>query len=442
MPKTLPPVFGPHSYSRPVQPPTDGRQQIPMARRPQRKKRIFSWLSRLIFSPAAALALGLIGYYSLAGFTNILLPSGNLGGILIRAGTLFVVGVAVLRYGRAVPPKVKIALLPAALLFFGYSMRLIENFYFSDIFIPPGPEMIFLAFGFGVIFTSFALARIAPAIRDDQFVLVVSGLCVLFLVGMAFNLDALRETAEHRMRLNKINPIVMAHLAFAFLFYYLLVFSKSKRLTIEAVIFTPLLFFIFIYARSRGAILAGGASLAIYVLLLKGTKRIWMLTGLAVGGFAVLAFSDSDKLDIILKGLARLNSGDDQSASLHFIAWQGAWEQFLADFAFGRYAIELFTNFYPHNIFLESLMAVGFIGSLPFAIHIVLATLAAASIIRSRQFPIAVTFIAVLFFRDAIAAAGAGSLWGATGFWITSILVIVIWHGRHRGTRHHDLTMP
>jgi len=396
-------------------------------------------LFSLVFSPASALALGLVGYYSLAGFTNTFLPEGNLGGILIRGGILAVIGVALLRFDRGIPGWAKQFLFPVGLFFLAYSLRLVENIYFSDINTSQAPEMIFLTFWLGCIFTAVALARMVPAIHDDQFVLVVSGLCVLFLVGMAFNLDALRETAERRMMLDKINPISMAHLAVAFLFYYMLVFSRSKRLGMEAVIFVPLLLLIMVYAQSRGAILAGGASVVIYLLLLKGEKRIWIMTGLAVTGSAMVMIGGPEKLDIIRQGFERLNS-DDPSTAAHLIAWQGAWEQFKDEFAFGRYIIELNTQFYPHNIFLESLMAVGLIGSIPFGIHFVLAAKAAVGIVRSRQFSITAVFIAIMFFRESIAAAGAGSIWGASGFWITSILVITIWYGQPWGVLAPQIT--
>jgi len=245
-----------------------------------------------------------------------------------------------------------------------------------------------------------------------------------------FNLDAIEQTSVSRLVLEKINPISIAYTATSFLIYYLLVFSKSKRLTIEAAVFVPFLLFVFVYARSMGSILSNAGAVLIFLVLARGGRRLGLLIGLILLGLGMLYFSGTEYLNIITKSLDRLNGLDDQSSALHVLAWSGAWQQFLNDPMFGRYIIELVTQFYPHNIYLGSLMAVGIAGSIPFALHILLATRAAVGIIRSKQFSISELFIAIMYFRDSIAVAGGGSLWGSTGYWITSILVITIWYRR------------
>jgi len=386
----------------------------------------------LLFSPAFALSLAFFGYYSFAGFVNFFLPKGDLGSILIRSGILIFIAISFLRTTRISTSVTRLVLLPVILFLLAYFMRLIENIYLADIYIPPGPRLILPIFVFSGIATAFALSRIVHAIRDEDFTIVLSGLCIIFLAGMALNIDVLMQSAEHRMMLEKINPISMAHLAFAFLIYYLLVFSRSKRLAVEAAVITPVLLLIVVYAQSRGAYIAGAGAIAIYILLLKGTRRVWLLVGLSVVGLIVAYTAAIEHFEIAIHALQRIDIYNDASTHGRYISFYGAWEQFNDNFAFGQYAVERTTGYYPHNIYLESLMAVGFIGTIPFAIHLMLAIRAAAGIIRTHRFSIAPVLVSILFFREAIASMASGSLWGNTGFWITSILVIVFWYGQPR----------
>ncbi len=387
-------------------------------------------IAGLLFSPTFAFVLAVFGYYSLAGFVNVLLPEGSLGAILIRGGILAIIAIAFFRTPRVPMTTTRLALVPVSIFLLAYLMRLIENFYFADIYISPGPQLVFLIFLFSCVASAFALTRMVRAIHDEDLTIVLSGLCIIFLVGMTLNIDLLMQSAERRMMLDKINPISMAHLAFAFLIYYLLVFSRSKRLTIEAMVMAPVLFLIVVYAQSRGAYVSGAGAIAIYMMLLKGTRRIWLFAGLMAVGLVVVYTSAAEHFEVVMNALKRIDVHEDASTLARYTSFYGAWDQFQDDFYFGRYAIELSTGYYPHNIYLESLMAVGFIGTIPFIMHLTLATRAAVGIIRERCFSIAAVLVAVLYFREAIASMASGSLWGNTGFWITSVLVIVFWYGR------------
>lgn len=402
---------------------------------------VFGHLGRavdLLFSPSSALAFGLLGYYSLAGFNNAFLPEGSLGGILIRLAILIIVVVTFLKNLSHIATSRQLfpwmALMPVATFFIVYSVRLVENFYFSDINFPPGPSKILLIFALTGVGTSFLIARIAPYIRDADFIRIMSGLCVVFLAGLAINFPELQKTIQSNLALFRINSISLAHTAFAFFIYYLLVFLKSRRLTVEAVIFAPVMIMLVVYARSRAAYIAGAGTILVYLALLQGVKkRVAIVLALAFVGFAILLLNGwilDPVSDVVSGAIRRLNPNIDTSTFQHLQLWTGAWEQFLTNPFLGKYAMELEYNYYPHNIYLESLMSVGLIGSAPFIIHIGLAVRSALGILRSTQFPVAATFLAILFVRECIASAAANSIWGGSGFWITSILVIVFWYGR------------
>ena len=391
---------------------------------------LYTGLWGTLRSPGSAMAMALLGYYSLAGFSNVLAGDSNVGGILIRLLSLVTVVAAFAGLSDNTRRLGGLIYLPAGLFFLAYFFRMVENIFFLGIRTPGSVEMMFAVFLLSSIFTSFILARVAHEIREYDFTLTVTILNFLFLVGMALNRELLLQSVNQRMMLEKINPISMAHLAASFLIFHFLFFRKSKSLLVWAVVTTPLLLLVIVYARSRGPILAPIVSLALYALLLKGTRRIWMGLGLTALALGVLWLADGGEyLNIVTRMFERTDIETDESTQVHYLGAIGAWNQFLDDIFFGRYIIETVTGYYPHNLFLEALMSVGLIGSLPLAIHLGLATRATIGIIRSHRSVVS-TFIAVIFIRDSIAAFLAGAVWGSQEFWIGSFVVIALWYGR------------
>ncbi|MER8974427.1 O-antigen ligase family protein [Mesorhizobium sp. M0800] len=383
---------------------------------------------RILFSPATAFALAICGIYAFAGLINKFDPEGSTGSILVR---LAIVLITVASF-TLLPAKLRsstAALLPMKIFFVFYLCRLIENVYVSSIAISPGPGMIFSVFLVTSVGATLLIASMDRAIRNTDLIFVMNILCVIFLVGLYLNRDMLFVSQGERMALDKINPIAMGHTAFAFLIYFFLVVGKTKKLTIQSIILGPLLLLVVVFSRSRGAYIAGGGSLLVYILLLKGSKRVFAILGALVVAMVILASSGVELIDVVIARLQTINVDADQSTMIRSQLYAGAWRQFQEDPLFGRYAVEMQFNFYPHNIYLESLMSVGAFGSLPFAAHIILALRSTVGIIRSGKFPLAAVLAAVIFIREAIAGLASGSLWGNSVFWVTSALTISFWYG-------------
>lgn len=389
-------------------------------------------LFSFLLSPSMAAALALVGYYAFAGISNAVSPEGSLGGILIRIGTLFVILVAFMRFANRRNAVGLALLVPLAIFAIAYTLRIFDNFSLGFNSIPFTLNQVFLIFVVSGIIPAFLLSQIQGGIRSDQFMKAISLMCLLYLVGMALNANELltsRSLGAGRIALEKINPIAMAHAAFAFIIFYVIVFRQSPRYFIEAAIFTPALLLIVLYTGSRGALVSGVITIALYVLLLKGTRRIWM----AVSLIAVILIGFTyglENFEGMIDRFDRLRGIGDGSTQKHLQAWTGAFQQFLDHPVTGGYIIEHSTNYYPHNIYLESLMAVGLVGSVPLFVHIALAFRGAFGIIRARKFSIVKMFIALFFVRESIALATYSSIWGANGFWVSSTLVIAFWYGR------------
>lgn len=381
---------------------------------------------RIWFSPAAAFALAICGVYAFAGLVNKFNPEGSTGSILVR------LSIIVITLGSYVllPAKLKsstAALIPMKLFFVLYVFRLAENIYISSVNIPP--LMIFSVFLVTGVGATLLIASMDRAIRNSDLIFVMNILCVIFLVGLYLNRDMLFLSQDERMAIDKINPIAMGHTAFAFLIYFFLVLGKTKKLTIQAAILAPMLLLVVVFSRSRGAYIAGAGALLVYILLLKGSKRVFAVLGALVVAMAILASSGVELIDVVIARLQTINVDADRSTMIRSQLFAGAWRQFLENPVIGRYAVEMQFNFYPHNIYLESLMSVGALGSLPFAAHIILALRSTVGIIRAGKFPLAAVLAAVLFIREAIAGMASGSLWGNSLFWVTSALTISFWYG-------------
>ncbi|MER8815596.1 O-antigen ligase family protein [Mesorhizobium sp. M0965] len=396
-----------------------------------------SFLSALI-SPAAGFALAVLGYYAFGGLVTKFFPDGSVGSVLSRALIVSVITIAFSLSWKAVGQNFSF-LYPFIIFSLLYIARLGQNVFLLGIEIKPGNGVVFGFFLVSGVFSALLLARTYREMRDDHLAVAVSVLCVIFLVGLILNRQQLNIVGGARLSIEKINPIAMGHTAFGFIIYYVLSFGRSRRLTVEAAIFIPILLFVAVWARSRGAYLAGAGSLILYVLLLEGRRRLLTILGAAVVIGLLLSAFGTQYLDVVLERLAKIDPETDSSTLSRSLLLSGAWQQFLDDFAFGRFAVEMHSNYYPHNIYVESLMALGLLGSLPFIIHCLLAIRAAIGVIRSKRFPLIAVFAAVLFIKEAIGSAGSGSLWGNSAFWITSVMVITFWYGSKRERRSRSI---
>lgn len=388
-----------------------------------------------VFSPASALALSMLGFYSLATMVSVEGDDNQRLSIYIRIFLIAVVSVAYLRGSPKPFRPLDRAMLPGTVFLFLYMLRLFENIYLSDIEVGNGTAVVVGIFVLSGILPAYALSLRYRGIKEDDFVPVTILLFLCAAVGMIINIDSLLESSAERMAMDRINPIALGHLGFAYIIFFVIAFKRSLWIKLLAVVCLPLLALVIVYTRSRGPYLAGAGALLLYVLLLKGTQRVWLLSGLGLAVVIVGFVMSPDLVDIVTTQLSRTDIISDMSNQLRVVAFTGAWNQFLDHFLVGRYVVELQTGFYPHNIYLESLMSVGLIGSIPFVMHIVLAIRSAVGIIRDKRSTIWATFVALMFFREALGSFVSGGIWGATGFWIASFLVIAVWHGGYPGVQ-------
>ena len=308
-----------------------------------------------------------------------------------------------------------------------------ENAWVQQIRIPPDTTTALLIFAVGTIPAVVALMSIWHLISEADSQKIFSALALLFVSGaVLILLQTGQDLTYRRLAFEKVNPISLAYTCSSFLIFYFVVGRISKRVAIEAIVAVPILIYIAANAQSRGMMISTGTCFLIAILVQRGKARmvnIWVLAILS--SIAVLAIEPA-VFEKALLALQRIDAVSDRSTFLRVLSFQGAYQQFLDDPLFGRYVNEHLTNYYPHNIYLESLMAVGLLGSAPFFLHVFLALRSALLVLRLKNVSWVWTFISILFMREAMGSAASGSLWGNTGFWMTSFLVIAIWSGHRR----------
>lgn len=411
------------------------------------RRGLFSKLFDLLTSPTAAFALSFptIGFYSLSVFSSLLGETGGLISIGIRVFAVLVLLVCTIRIWKH---KTKLVLhaFPGLLFFIIYSLRVTENVAFLGIAIEPDTTAALLMFTIGCVAPSVILPMFWNSFPDKEMRIVMSVLCAIFLVGMALNSANLEDVGEARLALERVNPISLAYTSSSFAIFFIISSMRGTAGRIEAVIFIPPLMAVAALARSRGMIISTMLCIVLFLLLQRGGRRIIAMVLVAVIGAVMALVVNPEYIENAISSVQNIDTTTDLSTAARVVAFRGAYEQFVADPFFGRYIVERITNYYPHNIYLESLMSVGLFGTIPFVFHLYFATRAAFGILREPAQTIVRPLVALFFIREAIGSAASGSLWGSAGFWIASFLTIAMWYGRkqqeHRSSRRRLRAQP
>jgi len=109
------------------------------------------------------------------------------------------------------------------------------------------------------------------------------------------------------------------------------------------------------------------------------------------------------------------SGGQSSSLDQRPLLFKSAWEQFLSYPILGDQYLSRYANYYPHNIFLEVLMALGIIGGIIFILIIFFAVRKASVILRNYNEDIFIPFL--LLITLVLAGMTSGSLFTGVGLW-------------------------
>ena len=123
---------------------------------------------------------------------------------------------------------------------------------------------------------------------------------------------------------------------------------------------------------SRGPLIAvgiGGLLISAYYLWLRGAMGVvyYIVGGMALVG---LIISQASALNISTDDLAAVSrvqsTIESEDEDLRITMWRSALTMFSESPILGKAMFERIHRFHPHNILVESLMAIGILGTLPF----------------------------------------------------------------------------
>jgi O-Antigen ligase len=405
----------------------------------RRKSR--SWFKAFLVS--LLFGLSVFGFWALSPSFGVLAELASVPGEIIsivqRAFVVILalgVGLFALNQRGSYAP-----LLPLMLFVLIYSYRMFDNYFVENYQVYVRPSLAFLMLLGACIIPSIALYVSAGHFTnsESEFRKVMIGLMLVFLFGVWYNSDSLYERSTAQASLERVNQISLTSIATSFGLFAIL--SLRHRSWVLRGIWVACLIglaVIVALAKARGPLVGTMVALVGYFLVVKGRYKIQMLCLLAVGAISIAALQIFFGGDLLEQALSRFDyvedGGANDSVTLRKLAWQAAWEQFLADPIFGRLMFETALKFYPHNIALEVLMATGVVGAFFFFWHLMQTLLAAKYLMQQNIVSLPESFMVLMFFKEFIQNMFSGSVWGASGYFITSCCIMgMAQHSRSQG---------
>jgi O-antigen ligase len=236
---------------------------------------------------------------------------------------------------------------------------------------------------------------------------------MLMLLGFGGSRSMTEETG--RFGFDTVNPITFGHAGATTIIAALAAWQQSRPAE------RPLLLVgagfgaaCLVVAASRGPLLSLVVALTMYVYVRR--KWGWVVLAVLAGASFLPSLLTSDGFELA----ARFSNIEEDESALGRLATQAnAIQQFFDNPLFGNAFTEPIMGMYPHNLVIESAMALGVPGLLLFIAICIRGWVRA--IAEMRTGPI---LIPLLYFQYLLAAQFSGALWGAPAFWMPTILLM------------------
>ena len=245
----------------------------------------------------------------------------------------------------------------------------------------------------------------------------------IFIVGVsvsafslllnALGLTDLTETTG-RLQFESVNAIALGHVAVSTLISAVVIWPKLRKPFSRGALLTGcvLCLALLILAASRGPVLALVLAM-VSLLVLRGRWGLF-----AAGGLLVMFLIPSL---VMAQGLTIFSRFTDLYQDLSILerldVQSNAIAQFLASPLFGSAYREINSGQYPHNLFIETLMALGLFGFTLYVLIVLRAGALAWSLLRIGQ-----TLLPLLFVQFFVNAQLSDSLLGGA-FWALLVLI-------------------
>ena len=316
-----------------------------------------------------------------------------------------------------------------------YIYRLYDNYFVENFQLYVSSTLSFSMFLGACILPGLAIFVAAGHLTKNEaaFRHCMIGIMLIFLFGIWLNADLLFERTVVQASLERVNQIGLTSMAMTFAIFSLL-HLRNPSLIVRGLLVACLLgcAVIVTLAKARGPLVGSAVALIIFFLIVRGQYKIQFVAALTVCALALIGFQIYTGNNLLEETLSRFDyvadGGAGDSVTPRKLAWIAAWEQFMDDPILGRFIFEKANNYYPHNIILEVLMATGILGAGFFFWHLILTFKAATFLLRQPTLALSSAFIVIIFLKEFVQGLFSGSIWGASGFFVSSCCIIGIAH--------------
>jgi O-antigen ligase len=238
--------------------------------------------------------------------------------------------------------------------------------------------------------------------------------CVLVLVSYQQGFGGEKNLTEDHGQLLflGLNAITIGHLAVTTLIAALVCFDFSHSLYRRSIMLLiggcalALLF----ASEARGPLISLVIAVMVFAIIRK--KAWFLMASMAVGMIGVFWFGE-----MLFERMGAV--GEDESSLGRIEMMTGSIDQFVQHPWFGASFIEPLTLSYPHNLFVEILLALGLVGMLIFLPALFGATRSA--IVQMRQGKV---LMSMLFFQYFVGAQFSGAIYGNSALWAVMIILL------------------
>jgi hypothetical protein len=322
-----------------------------------------------------------------------------------------------------------------------YGLRLIWDCYF-DVKILPMSSEEFIVYAFVFAFSP-ALAGFFKVDRNISRSILKTGLMFGTMALLVITLDYVRMMGggsyafAGRAGTEKINPISLGYLGGSLF----LISCMAPEILVKYHGWRPRIFRLsyivsgaigfvgLIAAASKGPLIALAISFLILNLLPISIRRVIRTTCITSLIATVLYFVSNTITEAfgfdIFKRFSTMsgNHNVDTSTLQRYISFNGALDQFVSSPITGNALVEEITNNYPHNVLLESFMAVGIIGGTAFSALFILSVIGACRLVSERN---GHELIGILTIQYLVASMFSGSLYTSSAMWFFMISSITL----------------
>lgn len=391
---------------------------------------------RLAFS-VALFSGGLVGYPLVAVISEIVSIDNRALSIAYRGAFLLIACIYII--SKRVRPALwyKGNLLFMLAIFWSiYLLRLLE--YQQNAL--DGNKILLFALG-SSLFPSLAFLRALKPEESRQVLLWTISIAALSVIGIAYillfsgwyDLEKLG-----RAGLSSLNPISVGHagVSLGLLSLYFIMKGDICKGIKAKVTFYMLLGMglgVLLLSASRGPLLAFLVCSFVAALLVEGRpsrikkyariKFMFIIFLLVISSIKSMEYIQEN---IGVKSLSRVEavfsdrSGDDAIKG-RFIAWRGAWEQYLDDPIIGKSFIEKNTGYYSHNAVLEAFMVTGSLGGIGYILWMLAVINSSVWILKSGNEH---GWIALIALQYLIGSMFSGAHWGNSTVWYYGMAAI------------------